>query len=191
MHRHDAVPHEDPSRRNGALNAAARRPGAGVDMSPRELRRHFAFAACLIAACLCGLSSPAFGQSTFFYGGGSRTWSNAQSWWQSYFATTQAVVLPGASSTAIFNTSGSNTSGTAVFTGDASINRLLLLQTATGGLVLRGDGIVSPTLTLGAGGIRVQPGNTSALTLGGSGNQALRIASTARSNGSSRAMCSR
>ncbi|MFM8986447.1 MAG: beta strand repeat-containing protein, partial [Planctomycetia bacterium] len=73
--------------------------------------------------------------------------------------------MPGANDTAVFNTSGSNAAGTALFTGDASVRGLLVLQTATGGLTLSSTG-GDRTLTLGAGGIRVQPGNTSALTLG-------------------------
>ncbi|MFM8291727.1 MAG: hypothetical protein ACKOC4_08520, partial [Planctomycetia bacterium] len=111
--------------------------------------------------------NPAFAQSNFYYGGGTRTWSNASSWWSSYLATapTQATQAPGSNDTAIFNTSGSNAAGTALFTGDASVRGLRILQPATGGLTLRGDG-GDRTLTLGSGGIRVEPGNTSALSVG-------------------------
>ncbi len=132
------------------------------------------------AACWIGLSDsgPAFGQSNFYYGGGTRTWSNSASWWQSYLATpaTQAGNPPGALDTAIFNTSGSNAAGTAVFDSDRSIAGLRLLPTADGGLTLRGDGVADRTLTIGAGGIRTLAGNASALTIGSSStNQGLNV----------------
>jgi autotransporter-associated beta strand protein len=123
--------------------------------------------AIVCAAAVAPGGAQAQTQSDFFNGGGTRTWSNAQSWWQSYLATaqSQALAAPGANSTAIFNTSGSNGAGTTVFTSDATVRGLRILQPATGGLTLRAAG-GNRTLTLGSGGIRVQPGNTSALTVG-------------------------
>ena len=114
----------------------------------------------------------AFGQATYFYGGGTRTWSNTLSWWQTYIASapTQSGTAPGANDTAIFNTSGSNAAGSVLYTSDASVRGLQILQTATGGLTLRSADATVRALTLGSGGIFVQPGNTSAVTVGGTGN---------------------
>ncbi|MFM8986831.1 MAG: hypothetical protein ACKONH_12405, partial [Planctomycetia bacterium] len=113
-------------------------------------------AACLASACLLG-PSRAFAQSTFFYGGGTRTWSTAANWWQNFLGTTPAGAAPTANDTAVFNVSG-QTAGTVVLTNDASVNRLLTLPTATGGLTIRSDG-TTRSLTLGPGGILVQSGS--------------------------------
>jgi autotransporter-associated beta strand protein len=89
-----------------------------------------------------------------------------------------------------------------VLTNDASVNRLLTLPTATGGLLLRSDG-TTRTLTLGPGGINVQSGTlalgtTTAgqglnLVLAGSqdwrlGGQALTVNGTVSGTGSSQTL---
>ena len=133
---------------------------------PPSSRARSLIAALAVAAWLGSVCpTTALGQDDFYFGGGTRTWSNTLSWWQNYQATLQALSAPGAADTAIFNTSGSNAAGVAVFTANASVAGLRVLQPATGGLTLRSV-TTDRTLTLGSGGIRVQPGNGSSLTVG-------------------------
>ena len=132
-------------------------------------------------AALCSwaagpLAGLAHGQSTFYYGGGTKTWSTTSSWWMDYAGTQAAVAAPGASDTAVFNISGQNASGAAVFTGPRSLGEMQILSTATGALTLRGGG-ADQTLTLGGGGIRAQTTNASTFTLGSTtANQGLDVA---------------
>ncbi|MFM8984828.1 MAG: beta strand repeat-containing protein [Planctomycetia bacterium] len=107
----------------------------------------------------------ALGQTSYFFSGGTKTWSNSASWWLNYAGTQAASATPGANDTAVFNISGSNAAGVAVFTSSTSLGGMQVLATATGALTLRGGG-ADQTLTLGAGGIRVLTSSTSALTIG-------------------------
>ena len=131
---------------------------------PPSSRARSLIAALAVAAWLGSVCpTTALGQDDFYFGGGTRTWSNTLSWWQNYQATLQALSAPGAADTAVFNVSGQTSAGVAVLANDTSVNRLLTLTTATGGLTIRSDG-TTRSLTLGPGGIRVQAGS---LVLGG------------------------
>jgi autotransporter-associated beta strand protein len=117
-----------------------------------------AIVAGLAAVCLAALApGAAHGQATYFFRGPTATWSTGTSWWTTYSGPTSPAFGPGGSETAVFNANGGSSASTVVLTDTASINRLLTLPTATGGLLLRSDG-TPRTLTLGPGGIRVQSG---------------------------------
>jgi hypothetical protein len=122
-----------------------------------------ALVAGLAAVCLAALApGAAHGQATYFYRGPTATWSTGTNWWTTYSGSTSPAFGPGGSDTAVFNAQGNPGARTAVLSGATSINRLLTLQTSTGGVTIRSNG-TTQTLTLGSGGIRVQAG---ALTLG-------------------------
>jgi hypothetical protein len=145
----------------------------GVGQRSRAMLRLWVL---LPAAVLGGpLAVVAHGQSTFYYSGGTKTWSESSSWWLNYAGTQAAGSAPGTGDTAIFNAGGANAAGTAIFTGPTSLGGLQVLATATGGLTLRGSG-GDQTLTLGAGGIRSLTANTSTFTLGSTtANQGLDV----------------
>ena len=140
--------------------------GTGAKSRPRA-----GLLAIVVVFCLGGPWSgvaSAQGPATFFYGGGTRTWSTGTNWWKNYAGTVAAGGVPGSQDTAVFNTSGGNGSGTAVFTGDASVNGLLLLSSATGNLTLQSGTTGNRTLTLGAGGIRTLATSGTGVVIGSS-----------------------
>jgi autotransporter-associated beta strand protein len=131
----------------------------------------------LVPAALFGgqLAEVAHGQSTFYYSGGTKTWSESSSWWLNYAGTQASGAAPGTGDTAIFNASGANAAGTAIFTGPTSLGGMQVLATATGALTLRGVG-ADQTLTLGAGGIRSLTSSAATFTVGSTvANQGLDV----------------